>query len=329
MKSLVIGYGSIGKRHIVNLSKIQKMTIIVCTKRKYDNFLKKHNCLVFSSLSDCIDQKPDFGIISNETSLHVKTAIKLAKAGINFIVEKPLSNNLSDLNKLSKLVNHKRLVTFVTCPLRFNPCIKKIKELLEKNKIGHIFSIIVENGSFLPEWHKNEDYKKNYASKKELGGGVILTSIHELDYVKWFFGSVKEVFSISKKISNLKINVEDISYILMNMNNNIVASIHLDYFQKPSFRSCKIIGENGTIYWNSDNNSVKLFNSKKNCWETKLKIEHYIINDLYIDELKYFLNCHKHNIKTMNDVDDGIDTLKIALSIKKSSKMKKMVTKFD
>ena len=101
------------------------MTIIVCTKRKYDNFLKKHNCLVFSSLSDCIDQKPDFGIISNETSLHVKTAIKLAKAGIDFIVEKPLSNNLSDLNKLSKLVNHKRLVTFVTCPLRFNPCIKK------------------------------------------------------------------------------------------------------------------------------------------------------------------------------------------------------------
>ena len=47
LKILVIGYGSIGKRHISNLTKIGKIKIIVLTKRKKDNFLKKNNCQVW------------------------------------------------------------------------------------------------------------------------------------------------------------------------------------------------------------------------------------------------------------------------------------------
>ena len=75
MKILVVGYGSIGKRHIKNILKVSDNQIIVCTKQK-DNFLYKNNCIVHESLNDCLKEKPDIGLITNVTSLHVDAAIK-------------------------------------------------------------------------------------------------------------------------------------------------------------------------------------------------------------------------------------------------------------
>lgn len=90
------------------------------------------------------------------------------------------------------------------CNLRFHDCIKKMKSLLEKETIGKIISVKVECGAYLPDWHPYEDYSKGYAARDDLGGGVVLTCIHELDYLYWFFGEIKEVFSITGKFSNLK-----------------------------------------------------------------------------------------------------------------------------
>ena len=87
LKILVIGYGSIGKRHISNLTKIGKIKIIVLTKRKKDNFLKKNNCTVFSKLEDCLNESPIAAIICNETNLHIKIATKLIKNNIHDFIQ--------------------------------------------------------------------------------------------------------------------------------------------------------------------------------------------------------------------------------------------------
>ena len=263
MNVLIVGYGSIGKRHISNLSKFSNLQIFVCTNRKYDLFLKKKNCKIFTSLDVCIKQKPDIAFITNTTNLHVKTAIKLANANIPLFIEKPLSNSTKDVKILLNIIKKKKLVTMMGCVLRFHPAIKKIKEIISENKIGQIISVHAENGSFLPDWHPDEDYKKSYASCNDLGGGVILTNIHELDYLYWFFGNVDEVFSITGKFSDLDIDVEDLSSILLRFKNNIIAEIHLDYFQKPSIRSCKIVGTHGTVYWDSNINNVQLYDVDK------------------------------------------------------------------
>ena len=111
LKVLVVGYGSIGKRYIENLSKFSNMEILVCSKRHYDNFLRKKNCRLFDSLDDCIKEKPKFAIITNETYLHIKTALKLASAGIHLFIEKPLSNSLRGLSKLMDIAKKKKLIT--------------------------------------------------------------------------------------------------------------------------------------------------------------------------------------------------------------------------
>ena len=325
MKFLIAGYGSIGKRHLENIMSNNNSEIIVYSKRKDLSNLTKKNIKIFNSLEKCLAEKPNIGFITNETVHHVPVSKKLANAGLDLFIEKPLSNSTKSVSELVKLTKTKKLVTLMGCNLRFHECIKKIKSLIEQEKIGKIISVQVECGTYLPDWHPNEDYSKGYSARDDLGGGVVLTCIHEIDYLYWFFGEVKEVFSFTGKFSNLKIKSDDLSAIIMKFRNNVIAEIHLDYFQKPETRSCKIIGTKGTIVWNSSDNQVKLYNLKNNKWSTKLKIKNYKKNDMYKKELAHFINCIQQKKKSLNDISQGQYVLKIALGIIKSSKLKRVV----
>tara|TARA_B110001454_G_scaffold196684_1_gene199712 strand:+ start:5569 stop:6570 length:1002 start_codon:yes stop_codon:yes gene_type:complete len=324
LKIIVVGYGSAGKRHVENLSKIPHIKIIILTKHEIKN--KSSKIITVNSISKCIKEKPDAVIISNETSNHVSYAIKFADAGLNLFIEKPLSNSFKDIKKIEKIIKEKNLITQMGCQLRFHKCIKEIKSLIIKKRIGKIISAKVECGSYLPDWHSNENYKKGYAARDDLGGGVLLTCIHEIDYLYWFFGDVEEVISITGQYSNLKISADDLSVGILKFKNNIIAEFHLDYFQKSEFRSCKIIGTKGTIYWNSNSNIVKIYENVKKKWTEVLKRSKYERNLMFKQELMHFLECIKKQKHTINPIEkDGITTLKIALGVKKSAKLRKMV----
>ena len=319
-KILVIGYGSIGRRHVENLLSISDLEIIVCTKRNDIKKLKKR-VKVYSTLKQCLKEKPDMGIVSNETSLHVQTAIKLAKEGLDLFLEKPLSSSLKDVKKLHTIVKKKKLIIQMGCNLRFHPCIKKIKNMIDQQKIGKIISAQVQTCSYLPDYHPWENYRRGYAARKDLGGGIILTQIHEIDYMYWLFQEVENVISMSGKFSDLDVNVEDYAASLLRFKNKIIGELHMDYFQRPDFKSCQIRGTKGEIYWDSDNNCVNIYDMNKKRWKTELEVKNYQRNFSYVEELKHFLKCVKQKKETINDLEQGIDTLKIALAIKKASKL--------
>lgn len=323
LKALVVGYGSIGKRHVENLLKYSKVEIIICTKRK--DLIFKKRCKVVDSLKKGIDEKPDVAFITNVTNLHVPTAIELAKAGINLFIEKPLSNSMKQVQYLSKIAKNQKIKVMMGCNLRFHECIIKIKKLVEKNTIGEIISAKVEWGSYLPDWHPYEDYRDSYAAREKLGGGIMFTCIHEIDYLYWIFGEVDEVVSFTGKYSNLELDVDDLSAILLKFKKKLIVELHLDHFQRPESRNCKIIGTKGTIYWDSDSNSVKLFDIKKKQWIKQITIQNYKRNDMYVKELKHFLSCISRKKETINDLDQGIKTLEIAQAILDSSKRKKVI----
>ncbi len=322
LTAFVIGYGSIGKRHVKNLLLKKNIDIIVLTQVK--NLKSNKRCTFYDSFSKCLEQNPDFAIISNDTNRHVDVALKLAKNGINMLIEKPLSNSLLHVDELLRIVKTKKIITMMGCNLRFHPCIQKIKELIDSKKIGDIISFQIENGSYLPDWHKNEDFRQSYASRKDKGGGVTLTCIHEIDYLYWFLGMPSEIFAITGIFSNLMIDVDDLSLILLKFDTK-VGTIHLDYFQQPSFRGCKIMGTHGTIIWNIDENIVKKFDIKKKKWINVLNVNSFNINQTYLDEIDHFLKCMQNKKSTINSLEEGIDILKISLTALKSSKQRRML----
>lgn len=322
-KILVVGYGSIGRRHVKNLLHYSNYEILILTKKKYNN--KETRVKYYNSLTEVLKEEPEIGFITNETSFHIEVAIKLAKKNIHLFIEKPLSNSIKNVQKLQEIVNKNKLITQMGCNWRFHPCIKKIKKIIEKNEIGKIYSVQVESNSYLPDWHPYEDYRNGYAAKKELGGGILLTCIHELDFLYWYFGKVEEIFSITKKQSQLEVNTDDISIMVMKFKKNILGELHLDYFQRPDFKRCKIIGSKGTLYWDSSINIVKFYSNNKKKWINKIEIKKYEKNQMYIDEILYFLKSVKKKKKTINPLNDGIKTLEISLVAIKSSKLKKML----
>lgn len=323
---LIVGFGSIGKRHFKNISNITDAKIIICTKRSDLKKYEKNRVIIVNSLYHALSHKPNIAFITNETSYHVKIAMKLAKKGIHLFFEKPLSDSMKDVNKLEKLISEKKLITQIGCNMRFHPCIIKIKKILNEKRLGQIMSVHVESSSYLPDWHPYEDYRNGYAARKDLGGGIALTCIHELDFLYWFFGDIQKVFSVTGKFSDLKLNTDDLSVMTLVFKNKVIGELHLDYFQRPDFKSCTIKGTKGTLFWDSSSNKVKIFYRSKKSWKIELKVTNFKRNSMYVDELKYFFNCIKKKKKTMNDINDGIKTLEIVLAAKKSSKIGKLLT---
>jgi len=326
VKILIVGLGSIGTRHLTNILTETNNEVIIYTKRSRTNTLNKKNVKIFHDLESCISEKPNIAFITNETAYHIPIAKKLAKLGLNLFIEKPLSNKIKGVKEVVQISKRKKLITLMGCNLRFNRSIEKIKSLIEEEEIGQVISVKVECGTYLPDWHPNENYSKGYAARDDLGGGVVLTCIHELDYLYWFFGEIKEVFALTGKFSDLKISTNDLSSIIMRFRNNIIAEVHLDYFQKPEIRSCKIIGTKGTIYWDSIDNEVKIYDFKKSKWISKLKIKKYDKNEAYVKEIRHFFQCITKSQNSVNDISEGEYILKVALGIIKSSKLKKYVS---
>ena len=324
---LVIGFGSIGKRHTNNILQTTNSQIIILTKQKKilnKDIIKysknKDRIKIFSDLSTCLNYNPKIAFITNETSLHIDFAIKLAKLGISLFIEKPLSNSMKKVNILEKICNKKRIYSMIGCNLRFYPPILKIKQLINTGILGKTVSIQCETGSYLPDWHPDEDYSKGYAAKSELGGGVTLTQIHELDYLLWIFGDIKKSYSITGKFSHLKVNADDLSVSLLQLKNNVIVELHLDYFSRPYFKRLKIRGTKGLLYRNSDDNTVKFFNTNNQQWKDfKIKDNYKLsskkLNQMYLDEINYFFNCIQKNKKPMNDISEAKNTLKNALTI--------------
>jgi len=320
MKFLIIGYGSIGKRHANNLKVlVDNKNISICRQPGEEQIF---GFKTFFNLNEALLGRPDAAIIAVPTSLHIPVALICAKAGVHLFIEKPLSHNLQGVDELFRLVRKNKLIVMGGCNIRFHPGMEKIKELIDGGKIGKVISVFSQAGQYLPDWRPQNDYKNSYSAKKELGGGVILDLIHEIDYQYWLFGKADAVSAMINKLSNLNIDTEDNADILIRFKNNVQSNIHLDYIQRHPQRTCQIIGEKGTIIWNYFDNFLKIFINGK---ETMKSYSDFDKNDMYVREMKHFVSCLKKKSRPLIDLEQQIDVLNIATAAKKSQEMRKVI----
>ncbi len=254
--------------------------------------------------------------ICNPNNEHIKAAIKCAEAGCHLFIEKPLSHNLAGIQKLLKICDKNRLITLIGCNMRFHPCLKFIKRYLEEKKLGKVHSIVHEFGFYLPYWRPQQDYRKNYAAKKETGGGIILDDIHEFDLLFWLndFGPVKDVKFIFNKVSNLEIETEDICFATFKFKNRVLGMVRCDYLQQSYSRKCKVAGEKGNLEWDFKENIVWLKTKEDN--KKLFEIKNFDFNNVYIDEVKYFFDCLAKKKKTFNDIGIASEILKFCVERK-------------
>ena len=312
MKILICGLGSIGKRHANNLLYLKKKNLIFFRERNFDlknqNLEKKKS---FKSLNKALNENPDVAFICNTTSKHINTALKCAKKGCHLFIEKPLSNNLKKLRILESIINKKKIKVMIGYNMRFHPLMIKIKRMLKNKELGSVYNLQTEWSEYLPDWHPWENYKYTYAAQKKMGGGRNLTLSHELDSMYWLFGKIKKVknFRINKY---LKGDVDTSSDFLVEFNNNIIGYSHIDFLGKPHIRKMYISGTKKKVFFNYYKNQIKIVNRSGGTKLIKVKFKK---NDMYLDEIKYFLKCIKNNINPSPNIKESKYVLKKFLSI--------------
>lgn len=320
---LIAGLGSIGLRHLNNLLQLGEKDILLLRTRN-EPVKEAPDLPVFTNLQDALNQKPDAVIVSNPTSHHMEVAVQAAKAGCHLFLEKPLSHTWENVNELLAAAKEKGLIGMVGFDMHFDPGLQKVRQLIKDGTIGHITAIQAQVGQYLPDWHPWEDYRKGVSAQVKTGGGVILDLIHEIDYVTWLMGKAKEVVSMNGHVSSLEIETEDTASILIRFQNNAIGTINLDYIQRTLSRSCRIIGEGGTITWDLMNQKVSWYLVEDKAWHD-FSYAGFQRNDRFLAEMKHFLDCLQGKSEPEVNLESGSRSLKIALAAKESGKTGKVV----
>ncbi|HJN37474.1 MAG TPA: Gfo/Idh/MocA family oxidoreductase [Gammaproteobacteria bacterium] len=329
MKTLVIGCGSIGKRHIGNLANILDTKNIFavdpkesCRNQVHNTFKISKDNLFETSDQALESQNFDSAIIATPTSLHHLDIIKMAARGVNLMIEKPVCVNTEHLKEIESVVSKSNKFSFVAYCFRFDPVANKFSELIKSQYLGKPLYSRAEMSTYLPDWHPEEDYRDFYMSKKSLGGGTLLDQSHLYDMVLWFFGEVKSVFGISKKHSDLEMDTDDFGEFIFNCKSGLDVSVHVDLFTKKFREFFQVTCEKGTLNW--DIGARKIYAETEGKVEILAEGKDY--NQMYINEMKYFIEQvkNKGSLKGPN-FNDGIKVLHLIEAIRNSSSQGQLV----
>ncbi|OGP21344.1 MAG: hypothetical protein A2054_08110 [Deltaproteobacteria bacterium GWA2_55_10] len=316
---LVVGCGSIGRRHINNLKSLGVTNFILCDTS--EESLKKaaqgiEKPILTTKFSQALAQMPQAAVICTPSSLHLEMAMELAKNGVHLLIEKPLSHTLEGVVELERLVDEKKIVAMMAMCYRFHPVFVHLKSLLASEVIGKVHHVNYYGGHYLPDWHPHADYRTEYAAKKKLGGGVVLTSIHGLDNLRWLFGEAEEAYAFVDKVSDLEMDVEDLAMGIFRFRNGVYANWQTDFLQRANQHRIIIAGSRGTIKADLIDGIVETYSTELGKWYTGRLT--YQVNDMYVAEMKHFMDCIERRIVPCADIKEGHKTLKLALQVKDS-----------
>jgi predicted dehydrogenase len=330
-RALVVGLGSIGRRHVRVLKILYPDLQIVllrhnqCDGKEIEK-LGVYHCV--TTVKDALLCKPEIAIVASPATKHIEIATELASAGVHLLIEKPISGDSCGIKKLIGLCCRMKITLMVAYNMRFMLSLKEFQKLLEKEKIGKIYSVHSEVGQYLPTWRPNTDYRKGVSARRDLGGGVLLELSHELDYLIWLFGPIKWVMASVSKKSDLEINVEDTASVLMGLTNHygdeISVTLNMDFIRHDTVRQCIAIGKKGTLRWSGITQQVHFFPKGGRKWEM-LFSQKEGPDDTYMAEIKHFWSCVEKNQSPFITGEDGLNVIKVIEKIHQSQKEGRLV----
>ncbi|HSL45226.1 MAG TPA: Gfo/Idh/MocA family oxidoreductase [Anaerolineales bacterium] len=327
MKFLIAGLGSIGRRHFRNLIALGEEDIILLRTRKAT--LPNEELTAYPVETDIREalkkHHPEAVIVANPTSMHLDVAIPAAEAGCHILLEKPVSHSLERLDVLQKTAQKSGSKILVGFQFRYHPTLNKARELIQSNAPGKVLTVHAHWGEYLPQWHPWEDYRQSYAARADLGGGVIVTLTHPLDYLRYLLGDVETLWSFNGHISPLEIDVEDVAEIGLKFANGTVGGVHVNYFQRPPVHRLEIVGTDGSLRWDNADGILHCFKSPASFGsysdnpaapvvETFAPPEGFERNQLFVAQMLHFIETARGESEPVCSLEDGIMALRLALA---------------
>lgn len=308
MKILINGCGYIGRVHLKSIQNYKLCDVAVCDVNPQSVEAVKRDFGVketYTSLEDALKNPFDGVVICTPNSLHEDNIRKCMEAGLNVMVEKPVSHTLESAQEIVKLAGQYNKFVFVAYCLRFAPAYQVIQSYIREGKLGKVFGVRAS----VAGRKAITDAKTDYRTKKSMGGGVVSDFSHEIDYALWFAGrKALNVSCRTKSVVHKDWDVPDMAELLIECEDDVVISIHMDFLQTYFGRSIEVYGTNGSIRWR-DNEPVKICFTEEGEWE---ELHTFIDWDLvYRDEMIHYLECLKDGKHPLVDEKHGLEIMKI------------------
>lgn len=326
MRILIAGLGAIGQRHARNLRarygeqlellayRTRRLPFVVTEALQRDDSRTVDESLglrVFHDLDAALACRPAATFVCTPSSHHVGIADRAAEAGCHLYVEKPVSHTLDGLDRLQHMVRSKRLVGVVGCQWRFHPCVQWLKDVLAANALGNLRYAEIDYAEYLPDWHPYEDYRTSYAARADLGGGVVLTQIHDYDLAWWLFGAPQRVTATGGHLSSLDVDVEDTVDVLLE-GGRVPVRIRQTFASRPARRVVTVVGERHTA-------TVDLLSGEARTDSDRippLTLKSYQRNQMFIETQAHFFDCVAGHASSAIPIEEGAAVLRVALAVK-------------
>jgi predicted dehydrogenase len=326
-KFLISGLGSIGRRHLRNLAALGEKDIVLL--RSHKATLGDEELEGFPVESDLLRaleaHRPDAVIVSNPTALHLDVAIPAAERGCAILLEKPVSDSLQGVDRLQEAARRSGAKILMGLQFRYHPSLRRVARLISEGEIGRIISAHVHYGEYLPAWHPWEDYRQGYAARSDLGGGVLLTQCHALDYLPWLVGRVESIWGYVGKLSDLEVDVEDTAEIGLRFTDGPLGTVHLDYAQQPPSHTVSMTGTRGTIECDLLGGAVRLFRAERGAWHEFPMPEGWERNSMFLDEMRHFLGVVKGDVQPACPLGDGVRVMEMIDAVRASDSFGRLI----
>lgn len=329
MRILIAGLGAIGQRHARNLRALRPegLELLAFRRRRLRHVVTESlarddardveaelGLTVFDDLDSALAARPDAVFVCTPTSQHLDVARRAAEAGCHLFVEKPLSHTFDGAEALAATVARRQLVALVGCQWRFHPSVRALRALLAAGTLGDFHAAELEYAEYLPDWHPYEDYRQSYAAREALGGGVVLTQIHEYDLAWWLFGPPRAVRASGGHLSALEIDVEDTVEATLETRAGPV-HVRQTFASRSRRRSICVHGAHGTA-------TVDLLAARLSTMPATLAPQdvhpEYPRNQMFLDEAAHFIACLEGRETPAIPLADGVAVLRIALAVKEA-----------
>ena len=317
-KALVVGSGSIARRHLANFRLLLPDAEVGCISASGRSLAHGETVATtqFQSMEEVIAWGPDLAVVASPAPLHTVHAGLLLEAGIPVLIEKPLSDKLDRVNDVQHLLSRYRDRIEVAYNLRFLSSSRKMKTLIDEHCVGRVLGLQIEVGQYLPDWRPKADYRHQVSANRALGGGVLLELSHELDYMTWLFGRFDHVYCVASNSGQLEIDVEDCADILLSRD-GLTAQVHLDFLQRRAKRVCKVIGSAGTLYWDLIANRIT--RDAPDGEDILFSDPTANRNDMYVELLRGFIEVAAGRSKPRITLDEGLVILDMVEAMRESA----------
>lgn len=328
MKVLVVGTGSIGRRHIGNLLELG-VEVQAFSHRGASQALDALVSRV-ADLDAALQGDIDAVVVANRTDQHMDVALKAARSGKHLFLEKPLAASLTGVDELQSLVRQHSLVVEAGFMLRAHPNLLFIKNQLSQGVLGEIWHMRAAVGQWLPDWRPGTDHRQGYGAFRALGGGVTFDLIHELDLVQWLLGPVQDVTAMMRTADVLEIETEAVAQIGLQTADGALAQVHLDYLRPGYGREMEIVGRLGVLHWDYVGGVVSLESAGAPPRELHRVPDGFVRNHLFLDHMRHFLQrLASPSTDALSPLPDAVAALRLALAAHRSADQRHHVRPSD